>query len=57
MQEFEVLLISIDWECPNRVRAIVPASFQRLLVEGVEPALIIADFLEEKRVREDCWRF
>ncbi len=29
------------------------ASFQRLLVEDVEPALIIADLLEEKRVKED----
>jgi hypothetical protein len=29
------------------------ASFQRLSMEGVEPALIIADFLEEKRVKED----
>jgi hypothetical protein len=29
------------------------ASFQRLLVDDVEPALIIADLLEEKRVRED----
>ena len=29
------------------------ASFQRLLVDDVEPALIIADLLEEKRVKED----
>ena len=25
MPEFEVLLISIDWESPNRVRNIVPS--------------------------------
>jgi hypothetical protein len=29
------------------------ASFQRLLVEDVEPALIIADLLAAKRVNED----
>lgn len=36
MQEFEVRLISIDWECPNRVRAIVPAKefLEASLIDG-----------------------